>query len=251
MQLNAPFAIRGENGWGAGKMNKLFSDAWSEILPVLLMVWGWLDSWLGHRIEVGVVAGLVLLLSYWVATTQNSALKNTYHELKFPGPMPTRPQTAHNQLQRIDEHRKNTAWKAARQGFLVGLFGFVVPSVIVGLSLYHYPWFFPNQFPLTREIGCDVRAATHLNLGTTVLFVLAQFFMGFGQHIDEISTRLPSFAAAASLNPANSLVMCGVILYRIFIGAFSLNFLNLVRRAIVISRSVGPREQRLIEIAGH
>ena len=192
-------------------MEKHFAEAWSAIWPILVLLRTWLTSWLGARIEAGLGAAVILALSFWIARAQNSSLRNSYEERRFRGPVPTRIETITRQLGEIDDQRSGVAWTAARQALAVGLFGFVIPSAVIALSVLDYSWFVPNGSPLAKEIGCGGHAAAQLNFAAIALFVLSQFFMGFGQHIDEVSTRLPALSSAASLSPTNSYIVLAII----------------------------------------
>jgi hypothetical protein len=229
-------------------MERYIAEAWSAIWPVLILIRGWLTSWWGLRIEVILAALIVLGLSFWIARQQNAALKKDYEEYKPRGREPDDPDKLRAKIQEIEARKATFAWQSVRQALAVGFFGFVVPSSLMALGLLYYSWFVTNGSALARAIGCGgSHEVLPLNLVTAALFVLSQFFMGYGQHLDELSTRIPALSSAASLTPTNSYIVLAVVAYRFYVGAFSLLFSNLVRRAVVAVRSIGPKQKRLVD----
>jgi hypothetical protein len=218
-----------------------------------IAIWPWIDaaqqvlsSWLGKRIEVAAAAALMLVISFYIAHSQRQKIMKDFAETKKRGARPTTQPKLDEWLAEFEKDRLNNAFELGYAALLVALFGFVIPSTLMGLGVYEYNWFFPKAHAL-MSVNCGKNSPNSLSYFGTAIFVTSQFFMGFGQHLDEIIPHQSTLAAASALEPADSVIAAALILYRYFVGAFSLMFVQLISRAYAVRRMVGPVEKLLDE----
>lgn len=186
-----------------------------------------LASWLAWRIYA-VAGGLAAVgLSLWNANQHREFIV----EVSNPrGPKPTTRRGTRRRLRRIEQLIKDKQGEAIRQALLVLFYGFLVPSTVLGLAIYFYPWFMPGQDALSLA-GCPRPANVAPTLLGTGMFVFSQLAMGMANTASSLADGalanvLPGYT------PANGAIAAALVGYRYFIGLFAGSFAHLVYAAM-------------------
>lgn len=198
-----------------------------------------MTSWLAWRVYALIGAALVLALSFWVARAQQVGLL----ELRpRRGRKPTVRKTIEKKLKELQEFEEHTRWSVLSKAILVAFFGFLIPSLVLALAVYHYSWFLPGRQAL-METGCAGGSAVRPTLLETVSYVFSQLSMGTAGIAAEVTPR--SFVAALpAFVPADTVAADGLAFYRYFVGGFAAAFLRLLYIAATVSRNASIAERR-------
>jgi hypothetical protein len=132
---------------------------------------------------------------------------------KLSGPIPTRPQTIRDRLQRYRDRRATIIggiWQAL--GGLVVL-GLVVPGGVVFCSVWLHDWLLPDY---ARPILVDGGGSGAPAFGEIGVFLIDQIFRGALADVPEVF-RLG--LTPISNNPENAVISWMIVIYRIAAGA--------------------------------
>jgi hypothetical protein len=214
-------------------------------------VTAFLMSWLGHRIEAGLVAIVILVMSFALASYFSKSVDQPYRQLS--GRKLKRVDDSERRLARLRRLRTHR-WKfiglLARSLVLFSIFAFVVPSAILVAGVYFYTWLLPyGGEALAEQVGCNVWSATRLTLPMLLEFTLAQFSMGFGHSLDLLVTNSRNLSIATGLSPTNGTVSAVLIGYRYFVAGFTGLFVRFLWRMIFVFWSVTPEEATLSAVS--
>ena len=158
------------------------------------------------------------------------------------GRKPTVRKTIEKKLKELQEFEESTRWSVFRKATIVAVFGFLIPSLVLALAVYHYSWFLPGRQAL-MEAGCAGGAAVRPTLLETMSYVFSQLSMGTAGVAAEVTPR--SFSAALpAFVPADTVASDGLVFYRYFVGGFAAAFLRLLYVGATVSRNASIAERR-------
>lgn len=191
--------------------------AWAETM---------LTSWLAWRIYALLGGAIIVALSLWNANRHRDVIVE-------PSIRPSRAKTKRgirDALNRLDQLIKGGQSAVFRQALLVLFYGFLIPSTVLGLAIYFYPWFVPGQSALSTS-GCPHSVTVSPTFFGTGVFVFSQLAMGMANTVSGLATGALG-NAIHGYTPANGIVAAAVVGYRYFIGLFAGAFAHLVYAAL-------------------
>ena len=210
----------GYRGWGA-TMHALFEQILRDFPHWLHASVALATSWWALRVYAVAMAVAVLAASFWFAQRQRGWLMGL-EPGKFRSLLP-RPQAQAQKFQIQKQLAKLHAFKQSKVlsafgslGLLI-LFGFVVPSVLIGASIAWYRWFDPSGHLL---VGNGARPLGAPSLPQTFWFVVSQMSLGVAGSPASVAGFFGAHIAAVSFDRSNPVSVLAVLGYRYFVGAF-------------------------------
>jgi hypothetical protein len=188
-----------------------------------------LTSWLAWRIYAITLAVMVLGGSFWIANAQRVQIIEWKPER---GRKPTTQKGVYERLERLAQFKANARVTVLLRLLLVVLFGFAVPSIILGAGIYFYGWLLPGRSALDC-MSCEGHQAEPLSLPAIASYVISQLTLGVSGILGELSAKPPLTSA---YGPADTITADGLLLYRYFVGGFVSIFGKLILNAFQVSR---------------
>lgn len=202
-------------------------------------------SWWALRLYVAAAALLFLALSFWIAQRQRRwllSLEPGNFDRSFSGPRPSRKQSILKQLDRLHAFKRTKIFSALGSLVLLIVFGFVVPSLLIGLGIVYFRWFNPAGHLLIDE------GSHPLNMPSpwqTFWFLISQVSLGVAGSPESVAGSFGAHIANISFDHGNPISVIAVLAYRYFVGAFGGVFGHFTWTLGRVFTSTGPKEEEL------
>ena len=202
-------------------------------------------SWWALRLYAAAGALLVLALSFWIARRLRKwllSLKPGNFDRNFSGPKPTRKQSILKQLDRLHAFKRTKIFSALGSLVLLIVFGFVVPSLLIGLGIVYFRWFNPAGHLLIDGVSHPLNMPSPWQ---TFWFLTSQVSLGVAGSPASIAGNFGAHIANISFDRGNPISVIAVLAYRYFVGTFGGVFGHFMWTLARVLGSTGPKEEEL------
>ncbi len=196
-------------------------------------------SWLAWRFYALAGGTFVAGLSIWNANRHREFVVEISNP---PGRKPSRRKSIMRWQRELDERVGNKQREAVRQALLVLFYGFFIPSTVLGVAIYYYPWFMPGHEALSVS-GCPHPMAVTPTFFGTGTFIFSQLAMGMANKMSFLADSALARAFPTYM-PANGIIAAAMVGYRYFIGLFAAAFVHLLYTARKIPVDLMVQKQR-------